>query len=92
MGSWGSSSPSVVDAVEAGDGGGGLFDPSTWMKAASSTGDAGDTALRFFLALVIAGEMTGLLLAGLAWAVAVSTASGPTASAVAAVTVFSSAE
>ena len=50
---------------EAGDGGGELFDPSTWMKAAASTGDTGDTALRFFLALVIAGEMTGLLLAGL---------------------------
>ena len=66
MGNWGSSSPSVVGDVEAGDGGGELFDPSTWMKAAPSTGDAGDTALRFFLALVIAGEMTGLLLAGLA--------------------------
>ena len=62
------------------------------MNAAPSTGDAGDTALRFFLALVIAGEMTRLLLAGLAWAGAVSTASGPTASAVAVMTVFSSAE
>ena len=51
--------------VEAGDGGGKLIDPSTWMKVALSTGDAGDTALRFFLALVIGGEMTGLLLAGL---------------------------
>ena len=28
MGSWGSSSPSVVGGVEAGDGGGGLFDRS----------------------------------------------------------------
>ena len=65
IGTWGSSSPSVVGDVEAGEGGGGLFDPSTWMKAALSTGDTGDTALRFFLALVIGGEMTGLLLAGL---------------------------
>ena len=88
----GSSSPSVFGAVEAGDGGGELFDPSTWMKAAPSTGAAGDTALPFFLALVIAGEMTGLLLAGLAWAGAVSTATGPTASAVAATLVFSLAE
>ena len=56
--------PSVVGNVEAGDGGGELFDPSTWMKAAPSTGDAGDTALHFFLALVIGGEKTGLLLAG----------------------------
>ena len=68
MDTWGSSSPSVVVAAEAGDGGGEPIDPSTWIKAAQSTGEAGDAALRFFLALVITGEMTGLLLAGLAWA------------------------
>ena len=86
MGAWGSSSPSESSVV-AGDGGGGLFEPSTWMKVAQSTGDAGDTAFRFFLALVMTGEMIGLLLAGLAWAGAVSTASGPTASAMTATTV-----
>ena len=94
MGSWGSSDSSSPSesAVEACEGGGGLLDPSTWMKVAPSTGDTGDTALRFFLALVITGEMTGLLLAGLVWAGAVFTASGPTASAMAATTVFSLAE
>ena len=60
MGRWGSS------PGEAGDGGGELSDPSTWTKAAQSAGEAGDAALRFFLALVITGEMTGLLLAGVA--------------------------
>ena len=73
MDTLGSSSPSVVVAAEAG-GGGEPIDPSTWIKAAQSTGEAGDAALRFFLALVITGEMTGLLLAGLAWAGAFSTA------------------
>ena len=68
MGRWGSS------PGEAGDGGGELSDPSTWMKAAQSAGDAGDAALRFFLALVITGEMTEPLLAGVAWAVAVAAA------------------
>ena len=74
MDTWGSSSPSVVVAAEAGDGGGEPIDPSTWIKAAQSTREAGDAALSFFLALVITGEMTGLLLAGLAWAGAFSTA------------------
>ena len=78
MGAWGSSCPSE-NSVVAGDGGGGLFDPSTSMRVAQSTGDAGDTAFRFFLALVITGEMTGLLLVGLVWAGSVSAASGPTA-------------
>ena len=64
MGTWGSSTqPEVVG--EAGEGGGELYGPSTWVIAAQSTGEAGDAALRFFLALVIGGEMTGLLLAGL---------------------------
>ena len=53
MDTLGSSSPSVVVAAEAGNGGGEPIDPSTWIKAAQSTGEAGDAALRFFLALVI---------------------------------------
>ena len=52
---WGTSSQSEV-ADEAGDGGGEVFNPSTWMKAAQSTGEAGDAALRIFLDLVIMGK------------------------------------
>ena len=64
MGTWGSSKPPEV-VGEVGEGGGEWYGPSTWEIAAQSTGEAGDAALRFFLALVIGGEMTGLLLAGL---------------------------
>ena len=81
MGNWGSSTQTEVIG-EAGEGGGELSGPSTWMIAAQSTGKAGDAALRFFLALVITGEMAELLLAGVAWAVAVSTAMDPTATAI----------
>ena len=63
MGNWGSSTQTEVIG-EAGEGGGELSGPSTWMIAAQS----GDAALRFFLALVITGEMTELLLARVAWA------------------------
>ena len=90
MGTYRSSSPSVVVAVEAGDGDGELIDPSTWMKAAQSTREAGFATLRFFLALVIQGEMTHLLLAGLVLARAFSTTSCPTATAMRAATEFSS--
>ena len=77
MGNWGSSTQTEVIG-EAGEGGGELSGPSTWMIAVQS----GDAALRFFLALVITGEMAELLLAGVAWAVAVSTAMDPTATAI----------
>ena len=86
---WGTSSQSEV-ADEAGDGGGEVFNPSTWMKAAQSTGEAGDAALRIFLDLVIMGKMTGLLLVGVSWAVAVSTIAGSIATATEAVPVFTS--
>ena len=66
--------------------------PSTWIIAAQSTGEAGDAALRFFLALVITGEMTELLLARVAWAVAVSPAVDPTATAIEAASALSSDE
>ena len=49
MCTWGSSSLSDI-VVESGDGGGELFEPSNWMKAAQSTGEAGDAALHFLLA------------------------------------------
>ena len=77
---------------EAGKGGGELSSPSTWMIAAQSTGEAGDAALHFFLALVIMGEMTELLLAGVTWAVAVSTAVDPTATVIEAASALSSEE
>ena len=67
MGNWGSSTQTEVIG-EAGEGGGELSGPSTWIIAAQSTGEAGDAAFRFFLALVITGEMTELLLARVAWA------------------------
>ena len=47
-----------------GDGGGDEPSPSTCSKMAYSTGEAGDATFRFFLALVIIGEMTGLLREG----------------------------
>ena len=75
MGAWGSSCPSE-NSVVAGDGGGGLFDPSTSMRVAQSTGDAGDTAFRFFLSLINMGEVTGLLLREIPWASAASPPSG----------------
>ena len=69
-----------------------MFGPSTWIIAAQSTEEAGDAALRFFLALVITGEMTELLLARVAWAVAVSPAVDPTATAIEAASALSSDE
>ena len=47
-----------------GDDGGDEPSPSTCSKMAYSTGEAGDATFRFFLALVIIGEMTGLLREG----------------------------
>ena len=40
-------------------GDGEVVEPSTWMMEVQSAGDTGDTAFRFFLALVIMGNMTG---------------------------------
>ena len=42
-----------------GDSGGDEASPSTWSKMAYSAGEAGDVTFRFFLDLVIIGEMTG---------------------------------
>ena len=65
-----------------------MSDPSTWMIAAQSAGDDGDAALRFFLALVITGDMTELLLSG----VAAQTAAGMGVGAVDTVAAGSAAE
>ena len=51
-----------------GDGGGDEASPSTWSKMAYSAGEPGDATFRFFLDLVIIGEMTGLLRMGSACA------------------------
>ena len=53
-----------------GDGGGDEAGPSTCLKMANSAGEPGDATFRFFLDLVIIGEMTGLLRMGSACACA----------------------
>ena len=50
---------SSLSETAVGDGGGEVVEPSTWMMEVQCAGDTGDTAFRFFLALVIMGKMTG---------------------------------
>ena len=48
---------SSLSETAVGDGGGEVVEPSTWMIEVQSARDTGDTAFRFFLALM--GKMTG---------------------------------
>ena len=83
---------SLLSDAAFGEGDGEMVDPSTWTIAVQSARDNGDTALRFFFALVITGEVTGLLLHRWARvAGASSTSVGPRVTGMGAATTFSSA-
>ena len=81
---------SSLSETAVGDGGGDVVEPSTWMMEVQSAGDTGDTAFRFFLALVIMGKMTGLLQGELAWAGAASATIVSTTTAIEAAPAFTS--
>ena len=56
--------PGLEGWRSSGEDGGDVASPSTCSITLPSAGDAGEAAFLFFLALVILGEMTGVLLLG----------------------------